>query len=334
MSQNIINVGEVANDGTGESLRNAFNAVNDNFSQIWAAGPVNTNVVISNNVITTNVTNQDLILSPNGIGNIQTNGHTVPSVDSVYDIGAYDRQYDTIWVRNAELGYANISNFTSLTIAIDNLHITGGGDGYVLTTDGTGNLSWNASTVAVPGANTAVVFNTNGTVNTSPNFTFNTTGNLMTVVGTISSTGNVIATGNTISGNFITSGSSGNITGANVIFANTFVGNGASLTNVLADHGADPDNWNTVTQMGTYAVNRTSWAGTTGTPLDSQVYVGLLEVKTSTSSVTTTVQTFYPGTINDATNVKIQFNRSLWNGVWTSWIRMTNNGQQIDGGSF
>jgi hypothetical protein len=64
MSQNIINVGEVANDGTGESLRDAFNAVNDNFSQIWASGPVNTNVVIANNVITTAVTNQNLILSP------------------------------------------------------------------------------------------------------------------------------------------------------------------------------------------------------------------------------------------------------------------------------
>jgi hypothetical protein len=338
MSQNVINVGAVANDGTGASLRIAFDEVNDNFSQIWASGPVNSNVVIANNIIATNGTNQDLILSPNGIGNIQTNSHIVPSINSVYDLGSYNSQYDTVWTRNAEIGYANIANFTSLTIAIDNLHITGGANAYVLQTDGTGNLSWTPQTGGnggIPGgSNTQVQFNNANVFGGNASFTFNTTTSTMAVIGTIRSTGNISATGNTTSGNFITSGASGNITGANVIFANTFVGNGASLTNVLASRGADSDNWDTNTQMGVYVVNRTSWAGTTGTPLDSQVYVGLLEVKTSTSSVSTTVQNFYPGTINDVNNVKIQFNRSLWNGAWTSWIKMTNNGQQIDGGSF
>ena len=338
MSQNVINVGAVANDGTGASLRIAFDEVNDNFSQIWASGPVNSNVVIANNIIATNGTNQDLILSPNGIGNIQTNSHIVPSINSVYDLGSYNSQYDTVWTRNAEIGYANIANFTSLTIAINNLHITGGNSGYVLQTDGTGNLSWTPQTGGnggTPGgSNTQVQFNNSGVFAGNASFTFNTATSTMAVIGTIRSTGNISATGNTTSGNFITSGSSGNISGANVIFANTFVGNGASLTNVLASRGADPDNWNTTTQMGVYVVNRSSWAGTTGTPLDSQVYVGLLEVKTSTSSVSTTVQNFYPGTVDNVNNVKIQFNRSLWNGAWTLWIKMTNNGQRIDGGSF
>ena len=47
MAQQIINTGNTANDGTGESLRNAFTAVNENFSEIYAAGPVDSNVVIS-----------------------------------------------------------------------------------------------------------------------------------------------------------------------------------------------------------------------------------------------------------------------------------------------
>lgn len=336
MSQNVIDVGAVENDGTGASLRVAFEEVNDNFSQIWASGPVNSNVVIANNIIATNGTNQDLILSPNGIGNIQTNSHIVPSINSVYDLGAYDRQYDTVWTRNAEIGYANIANFTSLTIAINNLHITGGENDYVLTTDGTGNLSWIPQTggSGPGGSNTQVQFNNADEFAGNARFTFNTATSTMAVVGTISSTGNISATGNTTSGNFILSGASGNITGANVIFANTFVGNGESLSNVLANRGADTDNWDINTQMGVYVVNRSSWAGTTGTPLDSQVYVGLLEVKTSISSVSTTVQNFYPGEIDDITNVKIQFNRIYWNGVWTAWIKMTNNGQQIDGGSY
>ena len=61
MTQQIIDVGAAANDGTGESLRTAFEAVNNNFSQIWSAGPVDSNVVISNNTILSNGTNVNLI---------------------------------------------------------------------------------------------------------------------------------------------------------------------------------------------------------------------------------------------------------------------------------
>ena len=52
MAQNIIDIGAAANDGTGEPLRQAFEAVNNNFTQIFAAGPVDSNVVISGNTIT------------------------------------------------------------------------------------------------------------------------------------------------------------------------------------------------------------------------------------------------------------------------------------------
>ena len=83
MTQQIINVGAVANDGTGESLRDAFNNVNNNFSNIWAAGPVDSQVVISNNMVTTNVTNLDLVLAGNGVGYITTKSTIAPSIDSV-----------------------------------------------------------------------------------------------------------------------------------------------------------------------------------------------------------------------------------------------------------
>jgi hypothetical protein len=97
--QQIINVGEVANDGTGESLRDAFNAVNNNFANVWAQGPVDTQVIISNNRVSTNETNLDLELAGNGIGNIAVASTTVPTIDSVYDLGSPSRYFDTTYSR-------------------------------------------------------------------------------------------------------------------------------------------------------------------------------------------------------------------------------------------
>lgn len=87
MAQEIINTGAAANDGTGEALRQAFDAVNNNFTQIWSSGPVNTNVVISGNTITVTGTNNNLVLAGNGIGNIQANSSMVPAVAGAYDLG-------------------------------------------------------------------------------------------------------------------------------------------------------------------------------------------------------------------------------------------------------
>ena len=108
------------------------------------------------------------------------------------------------------------------------------------------------------------------------------------------------------------------------------MGNGGGLANVMADRGNDSNDWNNLTQMGIYLVNRTSWSGTVGTPLDSQIFVGLLEVVNATN--TALAQIFYPATVSE--DVKIQWNRSYWSGSWTGWILMTNNGQVITGGDF
>jgi hypothetical protein len=96
MTQQTIDVGAVANDGTGESLRNAFNAVNNNFANVWTAGPVDSQVVISNNVISTNVNNLDLILAGNGVGNIAVQSTLVPKIDSVYGLGTANLRFDTV----------------------------------------------------------------------------------------------------------------------------------------------------------------------------------------------------------------------------------------------
>ena len=144
MSQNIIDTGQAANDGTGEPLRQAFTAINNNFSQIWTSGPVNSNVQITNNRILTLQTNQTLILSPNGIGDVQANTNIVPDIDHVRDLGNVTNRWDTVWAYYMDVGQANIGNaqFGTLTIDVGNLHVGGGNNGDVLQTDGAGNLSW------------------------------------------------------------------------------------------------------------------------------------------------------------------------------------------------
>jgi hypothetical protein len=179
--------------------------------------------------------------------------------------------------------------------------------------------------------------NTVPTANGNATFTsVSTTGNV-TVAGQISVAGTV--TGNYFAGNgaglsgvvATGIGTLGNLSVTGNVTAGNYVGNGSALTSVMTDRGSDQNNWDTLTQMGVYTVNRTSWSGTQGTPLDSQVFVGLLEVKNSTG--TAVEQVFYPGTVTGG-NVKIQWNRANWAGSWTAWIKIINDDQVVLGGTY
>ena len=101
MSQQIIDIGAAANDGTGEPLRSAFNAVNENFTEVYAAGPVGSNVTITGNTITVTGVNNNLVLAANGIGNIQSNSTIMPSVDAVYNIGSANMRFGDIYAHTS-----------------------------------------------------------------------------------------------------------------------------------------------------------------------------------------------------------------------------------------
>lgn len=101
----------------------------------------------------------------------------------------------------------------------------------------------------------------------------------------------------------------------------------------LSNKGADSINWNEITSMGLYTVNRLSWSGTIGTPLDSQVFKGTLEVLVSSTETDTSItQNFFPG--EQMTDAAVQFTRSNWNGVWTLWQKIVNTRQIVSGGEF
>lgn len=388
--QQVIDTGN-ANDGTGDSLRDAFEKVNNNFANVWAAGPVDSNVVIANNVISTTINNLDLKIAPKGLGNVVVSQTLRPTYDSVYNLGTADytwaeahAQYfygngsfltgiagsdeidsgtsnvkivapngnvavsvggvpnvavfsntafttanviaTNVTANTANLNSVTIGNTTTTTANIGDLTFSNttisastanatitlspSGSGIVSATGNVvapyfiGNVIGNISAnVLAPGANTEVLFNDNNLTNAVPGFTFNKTTSQLYVAGNVN--------------------------------AAAFNGDGYGLNFTMVDRGGDTSNWNLLLQMGTYLVNRLNWGGVTGAPVDSQVYQGLLEVKIANTqgAIYSVSQTYYPGTV-DNSNPKYQWARNYWNGTWTGWIKMTNDGQAIDGGAY
>lgn len=461
--QQLIDLGNVENDGTGDPLRDAFAKVNNNFANVWASGPVNTQVVIGNNRVTTNETNLDLVIAGNGIGNVTVATSVMPITDGILDLGSPTKSFDEVHAlyyygngafltgisggANTNYSNANVEaylptytgNLVSLTgpvITTDNVSANN------LQLDGTASVAgavvantvsaagFAGNTVSVTGNITGANVNLSGNISIAGNVNSPLTvranisatnvvtgGNLLAVhgnfVGNVSGdyfTGNgrfltgVVATGSNaiafgssnvsikdpsgnvtvgvagvgnvaeftssglnIAGNLVAGNIVGNVTGNLTVSGNTgdvlfnangvvgttdaftfdsantrlsvagnvvagaFVGDGRALANVVAARGTDSNNWNTLIQMGVYTVNRTSWSGTVGTPLDSQVFVGLLEVLNDNSTAIT--QIFYPGTVESG-NEKIQWNRTYWSGTWSGWVKMVNDYQVVVGGEF
>jgi hypothetical protein len=214
MTQNIIDVGAAANDGTGDPLRNAFQAVNNNFTQIFTAGPVDSNIQISGNTISTTVLNANLVLKANGIGYVQSNSSIVPSQDLVLDIGTANLRFNTITA-----GYF-VGNGALLT-GIGN----GGGGSGASIANGTSNVSIPAFsgnvTISVNDYDNVAVFTANsgvfnGNLLPAANVTFNLGSNSQ-AWNDLYLSGNTIYLGNaTVTSNatavVITNGSGGTFT--------------------------------------------------------------------------------------------------------------------------
>lgn len=147
--------------------------------------------------------------------------------------------------------YANYANFAGqsfgMNASVSNVKITGGTNGYVLQTDGTGNLTWTAQTGGsgngVPGgSNTQIQFNDAGAFGGNVGFTFDKATGAMNVPENLTAVGNVIAT------YFIGDGSQ--LTGID----STFISNGNSNVSVSSNGNVTTSvagNANVVTVTGT-----------------------------------------------------------------------------------
>ena len=87
----------------GEPLNESFNAVNLNFDQVFAAGPVGSNIQSANNTILTTNTNGNLVLAPNGIGNIIANVNILPNTANIRNLGSAARRWDTVYAQYGDI---------------------------------------------------------------------------------------------------------------------------------------------------------------------------------------------------------------------------------------
>ena len=223
MTQYVIDIGAVPDDGQGDPLRTAFAFTNDNFSQIFESGPVGSNVKIANNTITTTVINSNLILSPSGIGKIQVNNTLLPRIDNVYDLGSLSQRFNTIYVGSGGLditgGIVVSGNITADYFIGNGSALTG-----IVATTGSRVVNGN-SNINIPTAGSNIFVTVNGTGNI---VVFSNTGAY--VAGAVSATGNI--SGNYILGNgALLTGINANYSNANVAaYLPTYTGNLVSLT--------------------------------------------------------------------------------------------------------
>jgi hypothetical protein len=223
MAQYIIDIGAVPDDGQGDPLRKAFDYTNQNFNQIFAAGPVLSNIQIGNTTITTTILNSNLILSPSGIGRIQLNNTLFPRLDNVYDIGTPTLRFNSIYLGtggiNSQGGITTTGNITAGYFIGNGSQLTG-----IVATTGSEVVNGN-SNINIPSAGSNIFVSVNGTSNV---VSFANTG--IYVAGQVSATGN-------IAGNYIL-GNGALLTGINIGYGNanvaaylpTYTGNLVSLT--------------------------------------------------------------------------------------------------------
>jgi len=199
---------------------------------------INLDFTVSNNSIDFTVQPNEITITPSDIQlTLSTAGLAVPSppLNSVqYNKDSeftgtssftYIEGTSTLEVENVSInGSASINSVSNLTTTVSNIHITGGTNGYVLQTDGTGNLTWTAQTGggggngSPGGSNTQIQYNDSGNFGGNVGFTFNEITGNVGIPGNLAVVGNV--TGTLLTGT-LTTPSQANI---------TTVGNLTSLT--------------------------------------------------------------------------------------------------------
>ena len=97
-------------------------------------------------------------------------------------------------------GNANLQNSPNVQLPVANLHIDGGLNGYVLATNGSGNLSWTVQSGGggggTPGgANTQIQFNNAGAFGGTANLVYNSTTNTVTMAGNITANTMTVGSG-------------------------------------------------------------------------------------------------------------------------------------------
>jgi len=237
MAKQTVNIGVTANDNTGDPLRTAFDKLNDNFDEVYAAGPAGTNIQVSDNTIASTNTNGNIDLDPAGTGKVLINGpmdangvvslnstvtgNITPTANVTYNIGSGTSAYDEI--------HGNVLHVGSLILReVDTqLEIFRSDDSTnaILSGNSTtaGSVLNNGNTVVALTQNGPITFFANNYQDGNATVTVINSGNITTpeVVSTGAVTGTSLTDGTaTISSGALTGvttiTASGNISGGNV----------------------------------------------------------------------------------------------------------------------
>ena len=145
MSRLVLNVGRNANDGTGDTLRDAMIKVNTNFTDIYASPGFDlTTIEVSGNEIRATRTNDDLVFSPAGSGAVQfpalrINGNNIEGTRTNEDINLLPAGTGSVVFGAIQIAGTTLSSTDSTSININ--------EGLVV--DGTFSVS-GATTFSVP----------------------------------------------------------------------------------------------------------------------------------------------------------------------------------------
>jgi len=96
MAQQVINIGAAANDGTGDPLRDCFDKINDNFTELYTVGPAGANFDLSDNDIEATNSNGGINLIPNGTGKVVVEDDSVTIQSSKTPASATGASGDTM----------------------------------------------------------------------------------------------------------------------------------------------------------------------------------------------------------------------------------------------
>jgi hypothetical protein len=260
-NQIIIDIGAVANDGTGDPLRTAFGYVNNNFSNIWTTGVANSNIQFSGNKILTTNTNGNLVLAPNGIGKVQSNVDIVPNANNTLSLGSLTNKWNTVYAQNLAVG-GNVE-FNDLTVD-GNLTVTGN-------TIQIGNITTETKTIQLANAaSTANAANGSGvTVGANDNIAtllYSSTSNVWTTnIG-------IVAAGNITGSYFVGNGSL--LTGIASPYGNanvaTYLASGTNTSNIVTTNNVSANNINVTNDL--YGKTGTFTGDATG---DNAIYAGV-----------------------------------------------------------
>ena len=77
MTKQVVNIGTADNSGDGDPLRTAFGKINANFTEIYAKGPVGSQLLILGSAIAGTDANGEIVLQPTGTHHVTVNDNVL-----------------------------------------------------------------------------------------------------------------------------------------------------------------------------------------------------------------------------------------------------------------